>query len=168
MDACLLTVLIIIVIFVVGFILLIKFGRKPKFLCCIPNRDVANYRKEAVSRLATRGYILKEKENGNVFVQKDVFSATTLVFKQNGLNVDVLFIHSNSNAMLAAFIICFFTIWILAIVLALVADSNSKSFRDNDLTSLLMGYATGRICPNCGRPIPMDALICPYCAKQLN
>ncbi|MDH7507188.1 MAG: zinc-ribbon domain-containing protein [Candidatus Thermoplasmatota archaeon] len=25
---------------------------------------------------------------------------------------------------------------------------------------------TGRICPNCGRPIPMDARICPYCGKK--
>ena len=26
--------------------------------------------------------------------------------------------------------------------------------------------ASGRICPNCGRPIPMDARVCPYCGKQ--
>jgi RNA polymerase subunit RPABC4/transcription elongation factor Spt4 len=26
--------------------------------------------------------------------------------------------------------------------------------------------ATGRICPNCGRPIPMDANLCPYCGKN--
>jgi len=168
MDACLLTILIVIVIFVVGIILLIKFGRRPKFLCCIPNRNVTSYRQEVISRLGTKEYTIREKENGNIFVQKDTFSATTLVFKQNGLNVDVLFIHSNSNAMLAALIICIFTIWILAVVLALVADSNSKSFRDNDLKPLLMGYATGRICPNCGRPIPMDALICPYCEKRFN
>ena len=30
------------------------------------------------------------------------------------------------------------------------------------------GNATGsdRKCPNCGRPIPMDAQVCPYCAKK--
>lgn len=25
---------------------------------------------------------------------------------------------------------------------------------------------SGRMCPNCGRPIPMDANICPYCGKK--
>ena len=26
--------------------------------------------------------------------------------------------------------------------------------------------APGRACPNCGRAIPMDARVCPYCAKK--
>jgi len=28
------------------------------------------------------------------------------------------------------------------------------------------GADTGRTCPSCGRPIPMDAQVCPYCGKQ--
>ena len=26
----------------------------------------------------------------------------------------------------------------------------------------------GRVCPSCGRPIPMDARVCPYCGKNFN
>ncbi len=28
------------------------------------------------------------------------------------------------------------------------------------------GQQPGRVCPNCGRPIPMDSQICPYCGKD--
>jgi len=67
------------------------------------------------------------------------------------------------------FIILFIIIWIVAIILAFIADSNSKSFRNNELIPLLQEYgsAIGRTCPGCGRTIPMDARLCPYCAKQL-
>jgi uncharacterized membrane protein len=30
----------------------------------------------------------------------------------------------------------------------------------------ITGQQTGRICPNCGRPIPMDSQVCPYCGKD--
>jgi len=29
-----------------------------------------------------------------------------------------------------------------------------------------IGQQSGRICPNCGRPIPMDSQVCPYCGKD--
>jgi hypothetical protein len=27
---------------------------------------------------------------------------------------------------------------------------------------------SGRMCPSCGRPIPMDARVCPYCGKNFD
>ena len=33
-------------------------------------------------------------------------------------------------------------------------------------TSESGGGGSGRMCPNCGRPIPMDARTCPYCSKK--
>jgi hypothetical protein len=167
MDACLITILVIIIIFVIGSILIFTIGRRPTLLCTIPNRDVITFRNEMLNRLTAQPYEIKEKPNGDVFIKKDFFSATTLVLKQNGINVDVSFIHSNCSAFLAVFIVLFILFWIAAIVLAVIADSNSKTFRNNELIPLLGGYGfgIGRMCPSCGRSIPMDALVCPYCAR---
>lgn len=167
MDTCLVIFFIFLILFVIGFILIVVIGRRPKPLCSIPNRDINTYRQEALNKLTYQNYLIKEKQNGNIFVQKDTFSATTLVFKQNGSNVDVLFIHSNSNLLLAAFIITIITIWIIAIVLAVIADSNSKSFREKELIPILSEYGKGAICTNCHRSIPIDARLCPYCAKKI-
>lgn len=166
MDPCLITIIIALIVFIVGIILIIVIGMRPKFLCTIPNRDLLSYKHELLNRLNARGYKIKERKNGNIFVQKNTFSATTLVFKQNGQNVDILFIHSNSNAILIVFILSFITFWIVAIILAIIADSNSKDFRNNELKPILTGYEFGRTCPNCGRSIPMDAHLCPYCTTQ--
>ena len=131
MDACLITILIVIIIFAIGIFLLIKFGRRPKILFTVSNRNIDSYRQEALNKLTNKGYRIKEKQNGDIFVQKDTFSATTLVLKQNGPNVDVCFIHSNSGAMATIIIVCIFTITIFGLILAVIADSSSKSFRND-------------------------------------
>ena len=140
MDACLISALVVVIIFVVGVILVILIGRRPKSLCSIPSRDVFTYRHELINKLTSQNYKIKEKENGNIFVEKDFFSATTLVLKQNGANIDILFIHSNTNSFLIVFIVLFLFVWIGAIVLAIIADSNSKGFRNNELKPLLNAY----------------------------
>ena len=169
MDICLITILVFVIIFAICLVLIFIIGRRPKLLCNIPNRNVTTYRHELLNRLRNQHYDINEKPDGHIFIKKDFFSATTLVLKQNGPDVDVLYIHSNSYEFLIVFIILFIVIWIVAIVLAVIADSNSKSFRNNELIPLLRAYgsAIGRMCPRCSRTIPMDARLCPYCDKQL-
>ena len=93
-TTCLLIVLIWIVIMALIIVLIVAIGRRPKPLCIVPSREVNSFKLEALNKLKGRNYIVNEKPNGDIYVQKDTFSATTLVFKQNGPNVDVLFIHS--------------------------------------------------------------------------
>ena len=92
MDTCLISALVVVIIFVVGVILVILIGRRPKLLCSIPSHDVFTYRHDLINKLTSQDYKIKEKENGNIFVEKDFFSATTLVLKQNGANIDISFI----------------------------------------------------------------------------
>jgi len=33
---------------------------------------------------------------------------------------------------------------------------------------LQQNTSPGRVCPACGRPIPMDAQVCPYCGKNFS
>ena len=58
------------------------------------------------------------------------------------------------NAILWALIVFFIGIIGLIIYLVVRGEHNKKSEQP------------GRICPACGRPIPMDAQICPYCGKD--
>jgi hypothetical protein len=41
-----------------------------------------------------------------------------------------------------------------------------KSKEQTQLTSQQHHISLDRHCPNCGRPIPLDARICPYCKKD--
>ena len=167
MDPCLITLIVGLILFVIIIIALVKWSRRKQSFFTIPNKNVESCRNEFINKLNSRNYTIKEKDNGHIFVQKDTFSATTLVLEQNGLNVDVYFIHSNSGALAAIIVVCILTIWIVGLILARIADSNSKSFRNDELKPLLCGFDSVRRCPGCGRPIPQDAKYCPYCAKSL-
>jgi len=168
MDVFLVILFLIVIAFVVGFIIIIKIGKREKILCTFKGRSEISIKNEIIKKLNSNNYEITEKENGNIFVKKDFFTAVNLIIKQNGANVDLFYIHSNTTSFLIVFVILIFTFWILAIVLAIIADSNSKSFRENELINLLKTNdpLKGRICPSCKKDIPFDANICPYCGRR--
>jgi predicted nucleic acid-binding Zn ribbon protein len=57
---------------------------------------------------------------------------------------------------------------IVGIIMPYVVQSELNKLSDNPnlINALPQQYSSGRICPNCGRPIPMDSQVCPYCGKD--
>ncbi len=56
----------------------------------------------------------------------------------------------------------------VGIITPYVVQSELNKLADNPnlINSGTQQNNSGRICPTCGRPIPMDAQVCPYCGKD--
>jgi len=62
-------------------------------------------------------------------------------------------------------VLWFILFWFIGIITPFVVQSELNKLADNP--QLLQNRQHGtRYCPNCGRKIPFDAEICPYCAKK--
>ena len=64
--------------------------------------------------------------------------------------------HSMSGILWALIV---FFLGLIGLIIYLVIRSSHKGPQQS-------GQGSGRVCPSCGRPIPMDAQVCPYCGKD--
>jgi hypothetical protein len=68
-------------------------------------------------------------------------------------------------------IICSWPVIILGLILfivGLVASSNKTTVIQQSSTTIPHKVYSNRYCPGCGRNIPNDANICPYCGKNFD
>ena len=60
----------------------------------------------------------------------------------------------------------FIIFFLVGIIMPYVVQKDLNNLADNPNLIQTGSSETGRICPGCGRPIPMDANVCPYCGKD--
>ena len=152
--------------FIIILAVTIYFTSKKHLLDTFPNEEVSAFRNKAVNMFQNEGYKVREKGE-KVIIEKGSLTSAGLYFKQNGLQVDV---YRFSTATALAWILIAFGIVLMGIVtliIAVISESNSVNFAEDTLRPLLKGHGdSNRRCPNCGRIIPFDSIICPYCGKK--
>ncbi|GAJ19801.1 unnamed protein product, partial [marine sediment metagenome] len=112
------------------------------------------------------GYKYKIKKD-KIYVENDFFTAAKLYFKQNGSNVEFYRIYSATSGAWVLIIVGCFVFLIVGIIIGIKCDTSSKNFAEENLFRMLGGHKSeDRICPSCGRTIPLDAYICPYCGRK--
>jgi hypothetical protein len=61
--------------------------------------------------------------------------------------------------------IYFFILLLFIPVIIILLKNKATYTKESTKQTQYIDYR-GRMCPNCGRPIPFDANICPYCGKK--
>jgi hypothetical protein len=145
-------------------ILIIAYSVYKKYILCVfPNEELKSFRQNAINKIQEQGYKINDKGE-KLYVEKGTFTATGLYFKQNGNQVDVYRTNTATTVAWIAFILGAIFFLIGAIIVGFISESNSKSFAEETIRPLLNNIR----CSNCGRLIPKDSRICPYCAKKFD
>jgi hypothetical protein len=126
---------LIVFFLVLGF--LIYVSCKKYFLEVFPNEDVNSFRQKLTQLFLNKKWNVEEKK-GRIHVESGSFTAVDLHFKQNGQNVEIYYVSSATGFAWVLIILGIFLLTILTIIVALVADSNSRSFAKNIIHPILI------------------------------
>ena len=126
---------VFIFIFVLAF--LVYISCKKYFLEVFPNQNIDSFKQRLIQLFYEKGWNVEVKK-GRVHVESGSFTAVDLHFKQNGPNVEIYYVSSATILTWALMIIGIFVLTIMTIIVALVADSNSRNFANDIIRPLLL------------------------------
>lgn len=169
MDNMWILCLPIIIVLVIGVILIYYISSKKYLLASFPNKEVNSFRNESIQKFAEQGFKIDDKGD-KLHLENGTMTAADLIFAQNGNQVEIY--RQNSATVVAWILIIVGAIFflILALIIGIISDSNSKNFAENTILPLLQErlYHEQRLCPSCMHEIPFDANICPYCGRKFD
>lgn len=155
-----------IVVFLISVVVLVILVSKKYKLATFPNRNLTYFQQNALGLLGNKGYKVVDKKKG-FHIEKGPFTAAGIIFEQNGSDVVVYRYSSSTNITLILEIIGFIILGILTIIVGIISEYNSINFAKKEIKPLLEGKKSGSICVSCGKPIPKDGRVCPYCGTML-
>jgi len=157
-----------IAIFILALLLIVIIlsAYKKYLVGVIPQSQDYMLRQKVIQLAQDHNFRVEEKED-HLYVKKNWITATRLFFVQNGTQVDLYRRNAATGALWALIILGALFFGIIAIFVGVISESNSKELAETTIYPLLKGEADRRRCGNCGRLIPSDAVLCPYCGKRL-
>jgi len=156
-----------IVIMTIAIILIIIIASKKHLMTVVPNREINSFRMEALQKFRNKDFKIKEKGD-KIYIEKGTFTATNIFLIQKNDKIEIYRQNSATTITWILVVVGAFFFLILALVVGIISDSNSKNFAENEILPLLTGkHFSDRICPRCKKDIPFDAEICPYCGNRL-
>ena len=125
------------------------------------NTEIHSFQENVIQTLKEQGYHLKIK-NEKIYIEKGILTATRLIFQQDNQQVNVYRTNAATITAWILFILGVLLFILGAIVVGYISENNSKKFAEEEIIPLL----NNKRCDNCGKRIPSDSKICPYCAKR--